>query len=286
MKASEPSLPFSFTEFNTMIGGIELLFTLGRRVSDAMAKQFCEYLIQEASMAFAKTMMSVHAFLRFIPSSRFHAKEGEYPIDLSSASIMARQVLEDAISFFYLSEPNLTVEQKVFRELVWRLHAATEAIDSATFANIANPGLSQTTAERDRVRQRLNEPPFNAMLETIEPSRRRNIRRGRENHVLHDKEVLALRGIRTNETYSLWLKVLSNFAHFSALSHRMIMNTTADWQKSWTPFLTPALCVASFGGEAVEVFLETFPPTRQLLRSDEQAAVANLRSWLRNKEIK
>ena len=32
-------------------------------------------------MAFAKTMMSVQGFLRFIPSSRFHAKEVEYAID-------------------------------------------------------------------------------------------------------------------------------------------------------------------------------------------------------------
>jgi hypothetical protein len=274
--------PFSFDQFTTMIGGIELTYKIGRRISDAGAGQVCEYLIQEATMAFAKTMMSLQAFLRFIPSSRFHAKEGEYPIDLSSASVMARQVMEDAISFLYLSEPNLTKAQKIFRELVWRLHGATEMIDSATFANVRNPDLSPTAAERDRVKQRLNGPCFNAMLETIEPNRRANIRRGRENHVLHDKEILTQRGIQTNETYSLWLKVLSNFAHFSSLSHRMIMGTTADWQKSWEPFLTPALCVAGFGAEAAEVFLETFPQTRQLLKSGEQAAVANLRSWLRN----
>ena len=36
--------------------------------------------------------------------------------------------------------------------------------------------------------------------------------------------------------YSLWLKVLSNFAHFSSLSHHLIMETTADWQKSWQHF--------------------------------------------------
>jgi hypothetical protein len=120
------------------------------------------------------------------------------------------------------------------------------------------------------------------MLEGIDRNRRADIRRGRQNHVLHDKEVLTRRNIRTTETYSLWLKVLSNFAHFSALSHRMTMGTTADWQKSWKPLLTPALCVASFGAKAIEVFLETFPQTRQLLPNDEQAAVANLRSWLRD----
>lgn len=278
----EPHCPFSFPEFNEMIQRIELIYGIGRRLSDAGVGQGCEYLIQEATMAFVKTMMSLQAFLRFIPSSRFHAKEGEYPIDLSSASVMARQVMEDSISFFYLSEPNLKKAQKVFRELVWRLHGANEMIDSATFANAENPELSPTAAERDRLKQRLNDPCFNAMLELIEGNRRRDIRRGRQNHVLHDIEILTRRGIRTNETYSVWLKVLSNFAHFSLLSHRLIMETTADWQKSWEPFLIPTLCVANFSAEAIEVFLETFPQTRQLLTSEEQAVVANLRSWLRN----
>ena len=60
------------------------------------------------------------------------------------------------------------------------------------------------------------------------------------------------------------------------------MQTTADWQKSWLPFLTPALCVANFAAEAIEAFFETFPQTRRLLTGDEQAVVANLRSWLRS----
>jgi len=69
-------------------------------------------------MAFAKALMSLLGFLRFIPSSWFFAKEGESIIDLSSASVMARQVLEDVLMFLYLSEPNLPTEQKEFRALV------------------------------------------------------------------------------------------------------------------------------------------------------------------------
>jgi hypothetical protein len=99
-------------------------------------------------------------------------------------------------------------------------------IDSANFANVHNPEASPAAAERDRLKQRLSEPCFTAMLEMIEPNRRARIRQGRENHVLHDAEILARRNLRTNETYRLWLKVLSNFAHFSSLSHRLIMETT------------------------------------------------------------
>jgi hypothetical protein len=267
---SEPPPPFSFKQFNTLIDGIERLSDYGRRVSDSIASQPCEYLIQEATMAFVKPMMSVQAFLRFIPSSRFHAKKVEFAIDLSSASVMARQVLEDSISFFYLSEGNLTPDERAFRELVWRFQGATEAIDSATSFNVPNPELSPTATEHDRFGKHLDDPRFREMLEAIERGRRGRIRQGRENQVLHDREILMRRGIRTDETYDAWRRVLSNFAHFSTLSHRMMMQTSADWEKSWFPFLTPALCVASFAAEGIEAFFETFPQTRGLLTGEEQ----------------
>jgi hypothetical protein len=52
-------------------------------------------------------------------SKRGPAFSYEFAIDLSSASVMVRQVLEDTISFFYLSEPCLTKEQKEFSLLYW-----------------------------------------------------------------------------------------------------------------------------------------------------------------------
>ena len=106
------------------------------------------------------------------------------------------------------------------------------------------------------------------------------IRQGRENHVLHDREILERRGIQT-EVYDLGRKVLSNFAHFSTLSHHLIMETGGEWEKSWQTFLHPSLYVANFAAETIEAFLETFTQTRQLLSRDEQAVVANFRSTLR-----
>src|SRR6266446_10124101 len=94
--SSENSPPTSFEQFNELVKGIESLYVLARRLSDAVAKQPCEYLIREASMAFVKTLMSLLGYLRFIPASRFYAKEVDRIIDLSSASVMARQIMEDA----------------------------------------------------------------------------------------------------------------------------------------------------------------------------------------------
>jgi hypothetical protein len=116
MMDSEPTpSQFSMSNFETLVAGIELLYGVGRKLSDAIARQPCEYLVQEASMAFVKTMMSVFGFLRFIPASRFSGNVGETVTDLSSASVIGRQVLEDTISFFYLSEPNLTPQEKCLR---------------------------------------------------------------------------------------------------------------------------------------------------------------------------
>lgn len=58
---------FSSSDFNNLIQGTEMLYVVGRRLSDSIARQPCEYLIQEASMAFVKAMMSLLGFLRFIP---------------------------------------------------------------------------------------------------------------------------------------------------------------------------------------------------------------------------
>jgi hypothetical protein len=286
MMDSEPTpSQFSMSNFETLVAGIELLYGVGRKLSDAIARQPCEYLIQEASMAFVKTMMSVFGFLRFIPASRFFANAGETVTDLSSASVMGRQVLEDTISFFYLSEPNLTPQEKCLRELVWEFHGKSEHIDSGRLAAVPNVERSPVWAECERLRQAVRKHPLletHPMIVGPENKRRRdNIRNGREGQILHDHEILKRRGICT-ERYDLPRKVLSNFAHFSKFSHDLMMQTSADWRKSWSPFLHPTHAVAMFLAELHEAFIETFPQTRQLLSQAEQEIVAKWRAPLKS----
>jgi hypothetical protein len=102
------------------------------------------------------------------------------------------------------------------------------------------------------------------MLNSIKRDDQGRIIKADKNHVLHDHEILERRGIQT-DVYDLGRKVLSNFAHFSALSHQMMMETNADWGKSWRPFVPPTEYAANFAAESIEAFLETFPQTRQLL---------------------
>jgi hypothetical protein len=153
-----------------------MIYAVGLRISLSIGGQKCEYLAQEATMAFAKTMLSLLGFLRFIPSSRYHAKEIHVVTDLSSASVMARQTMEDAISFLYLSEPGLTNKQKEFRELIWRYCGASEELESAILVEVLNADRSPVAAERDRCRQRLLSPEFEEMLKAIKSDRRGRIR--------------------------------------------------------------------------------------------------------------
>jgi hypothetical protein len=183
--------------------------------------------------------------------------------------------MEDALSFFYLSEPNLTNEEKQFREDVWRFHGATEKMESARYANLSNRDLTPVAAELQRLKEIVEKHP---MLGGIKD--RGRIKKGDVGHILHDHEILGRRGIQT-DVYDLGHKVLSNFAHFSTFSHELMMKTDADWEKSWRSFLTPALYAANFTAEAIEALLETFPQTRHLLSDVERTLVTNWRTWLR-----
>jgi hypothetical protein len=55
MSNSTSDSPFSFEEFNKLITGIEMLYAIARKLSGAIENQTCEYLIQEATMAFVKS---------------------------------------------------------------------------------------------------------------------------------------------------------------------------------------------------------------------------------------
>jgi len=86
-------------------------------------------------------------------------------------AVMARQVMEDALSFFYLSEPNLMHEEKQFREDVWRFHGATESIESVRCANVSNPDLAPAIDAELKRRKELLEK--HSRLSAIEGGRRR-----------------------------------------------------------------------------------------------------------------
>jgi hypothetical protein len=84
---------------------------------------------------------------------------------------MARQVMEDTISLFYVSERGLTRKQKEFREAFWRYHGAREAIRSAGFGNKSHPHLPAADAKLEPFEQYFAEPETREMLNSIKRER-------------------------------------------------------------------------------------------------------------------
>ena len=148
-------------------------------------------------------------------------------VDLSSASVMARQVMEDAISFVYLSESGLSDREKEFRKVVWIYAGNSEELESAKLIAVSNAEQSRLAAERDKCKLRLEDSEFENELAAMKRDRRGRILKGEVNQILHDYEILERRDLN-KDTFDFYRKALSNFAHFSTYSHRMIIRTDAN----------------------------------------------------------
>ena len=237
-------LPNSFEWFKELVSAVDTLFALGLRLGVIELEDCKEYLLLEARIAFLKTIfMSLQGFLRFVPSSKFYAKEGGYTHDLSSASVMARQTIEDAISFFYLSQPALTNEEKAFRQLVWQYHGERELLVLAKFKAREDPTLSisvkrDVEAARKAFENSVKEQAFSAMWNALRQTAglQKKILTGVQNHVLSKPEILELRGIRI-DTFNLYYKILSNFTHPSSFSYLLIRHSNPSQPKPWDLFV-------------------------------------------------
>jgi hypothetical protein len=273
----KPVPPISLDQFDEHVREAERLYRLGGRFSDAVASKTCDYLTFQASMAFNKAMMSLVGFLRFVPSSRFYAKESQRLIDISSACVLARQVLEDLLALFYLSQPNLQPEQKEFRVLVWKYHGFCEAVEAAKLADSTNADLAQAKTLADGILQKIEGHPLFAAQSSTAQGR---IRKGQTGCLLHDEEILAIRGIKP-KYYNLPRKVLSYLAHFSSFSVSIMNATNRDWGLSWNEFLLPTYHVLRFVSEGLTVFAEVFPETEALISVEDKQLADNYRNTLR-----
>jgi hypothetical protein len=278
MAEADESVPsLGLNEFEELVREIERLYRVGAQFSDAVANKTCPYLIFQASMAFNKAMMSLVGFLRFVPPSRFYAKVSQEMIDVSSASVLARQVLEDLLAFFYLSQPGLCPEQEEIRVLGWKYHGYCETIEASRLALASNPDLPES---EERAKQMLAKIEAHPLFEVKSSTTKGRIRKGQIGILLHDEEILKIRGINP-DYYNLPRKVLSNLAHFSSLSVSILNATSRDWHQSWTQFILPAYHVVRFVAEGLAGFTEVFPQVENLVSAEDKRLIDQYRDSLR-----
>jgi hypothetical protein len=276
-EANEPVPPLGLEEFQELVREIERLCRVGGQFSNAAANTACPYLIFQASTAFNKAMMSLVGFLRFIPPSQFYARSILEIIDISSASVLARQVLEDLLAFFYLAQPDLCPEQKEIRELVWKYHGFCEAIEAS---RLAFPSEQDSTESERRAKQMLAKIEVHPLFEVKSSTAKGRIRKGQVGILLHEEEILQIRGINP-DYYNLPRKVLSNLAHFSSLSVSIVNATNRNWHQSWTQFILPAYHVVRFVVEGLAVFTELFPQVGTLASAEDKLFIDQYRNSLR-----
>jgi hypothetical protein len=277
VESMKPVPPINLDQFDELVRETERLYRLGGQFSDAVANKRCAYLTFQASMAFNKSMMSLVGFLRFVPSSQFYAKESQRLVDISSACVLARQVLEDLLALFYLSQHSLSPEQEEFRVLVWKYHGFCEAVEASRLAVSTNPDLSQAKTLAEQMLQKIEAHPLFVVQSSTAKGR---IRKGQVRCLLHDEEILAIRGIKA-DYYNLPRKVLSNLAHFWSLSVSIMNATSRDWSQSWNEFILPTYHVVRFVSEGLTVFTEVFPEAEALISTEDKQLIDSYRDSLR-----
>jgi hypothetical protein len=142
--------------------------------------------------------------------------------------------------------------------LVWKYHGICEAVEAAKLADSTNADLAQAKTLADGILQKIEGHPLFAAQSSTAQGR---IRKGQIGCLLHDEEILAIRGIKP-KYYNLPRKVLSNLAHFSSFSVSIMNATNRDWSLSWNEFLLPTYHVLRFASEGLTVFRRSFSRNR------------------------
>lgn len=267
--------PLSFKALEDLIHDIDHFFWIGSKFSFGLTVVREEFMFEEAKAAFAKTIIGVEGFLRFIPPSQFYAKSSTNFIDICSACVLARQIGEDALCFFYLSWPDLSPDEKSFRAAVWRYHGITETIDAAKLFEKEAARLLLFRKEQGFLRRAVTENP---MLKVIESNRRARIKIGQVNMVVDEHEILRQRGILVDK-YAASHKILSNFVHFSLFCKKQ-MATIGSWENCWESFYAPCQFVASFVAELLVAFCETYSWAASYLSEDDRNLFAKWSDWI------
>jgi hypothetical protein len=274
-RLTEYSPPLSFETLEDLIHDIAHFFWIGSKFSFGLTVGAGGFMFEQAQAAFAKTVLSVEGFLRFIPPSQFYTKSSTNFIDICSACVLARQIGEDSLCFFYLSWPGLSPDEKRFREAVWRYQGISETIGAVETNDKEAVRLRLLLKEQGLLRRAVAENP---LLKSVESNRRTRIKKGQLNMVVAEHEILAHRGILIAK-YVAFHNALSEFVHFS-MSWDMQMATMGSWENCWKSFYMPCQFVASLVAELLVGFCETYSWAASYLAEGDRNLFVKWSGWL------
>jgi len=255
---------FKVEWFDQHLRGLEQLLGIANRLSNAAAGPENSYLAYQASLVFCKLALAVLGTLRFIPGSIYFADKGAKAVDLSSASVLARQVLSDTVTFLYLADRNLTQEDREFRGFVWSLQALKQSCDFLKLNDPTDPAIAQIEPE---LLKRFEDFEKHPLSQKIDKGIKAQINAGRRALWKTDYDILNGYGLR-KKCYDAPFLLFSNFVHASELSANLILQTGAQKEDSFRRFFFGLVNTIPFFAVDIEVLIQCFPACRSHITDD------------------
>jgi hypothetical protein len=255
---------FKIEWFDQHLRGLENLLGIANRLSNAAAGPEKSYLAYQASLVFCKLALGVLGTLRFIPGSIYYADKVANAIDLSSASVLARQVLSDTVTFLYLADRNITDEDRAFRGFVWTLQALKQSRDYIALHDPNDPLLKQLEPE---LAKRFDDFDKHPLSKGISDSIMGQIKGGRRALWKSDYDIFKGYGIR-KKVYDLPSLIFSNFVHASELSVNLMLQTSAQGKDNQQRFFFGLVNTIPFFAIDIEVLIQCFPACRSHITDD------------------
>lgn len=237
---------------------------IANRLSNAAAGPESSYLAYQASLVFCKLALGVLGTLRFLPGSIYYADKITKAVDLSSASVLARQVLSDTITFLYLADRNITQEDREFRGFVWSLQALKQSCDFLKLNNPTDPAIAQIEPE---LLKRFEDFEKHSMYEKVNKGIKAQIKAGKRALWKTDYDILNAYGLR-KKCYDAPFLIFSNFVHASELSVNLMLQTGAQREDNQQRFFFGLVNTIAFFAVDIEVLIQCFPACRSHITDD------------------
>jgi hypothetical protein len=264
-------MPFEFSlDYLESIGELEHLSGFA---SDFLAKHGCSarkpYLERQGYALLERLSAEVHSLLGLIPGSKRFPKDAPEACDFPSFAVLARQILEDSVTFLYLVESGLLADQLEFRQLVWEYHSATEkskiaslygyVTDSVYPKGSPMPLLKKAAEEKiPLLKKRIEEHHRNAALPKY---LREKVGKGKENLVAKTAEILTRLNIPAY-FYDAPYTHLSNFVHASEFSLTQVFELSKPSKVAAAQFRLASTFVNFMFGTALSEAIRTFGGVR------------------------
>ncbi len=210
----------------------------------------------EASIIYAKIVISYLSVLRFIPKSKYYGPIGEFEVwDLSSPASITRSIIEAYFCLFYISVEDVSNEEKEKRKLLWLYHEKNERLKMLKTALPHSKYIGEIYDDKERHKNKL---VTQAWFQKLKPGRQKELLNKDVSKLDGNIEICIKAGINESYYRSIF-KYLSSFAHTSPLSISQLDSMKINKNEGKFLFGHIANIASGFSAIALGDFTKLFP---------------------------